>query len=110
MTYVDHGSGPGPWPPSEGVDPTLGRNYRGRKEDVLVSEWVKIHEISSDPRLSADDRIRLTCVAMSELAIAQSMRIIHGDRRAERYKERGGCVRFDEQGDPCLPIDATERL
>lgn len=31
---IDHGSDPGPYPLSEGVDPTLGSDYRADPDDL----------------------------------------------------------------------------
>jgi hypothetical protein len=51
------------------------------------------------------DALELLTLAIKELAIASSLRLIHGDKTgAQRYLESGGHVRFDDEDEPWLVL------
>jgi hypothetical protein len=64
---------------------------------------VRIANITSEPGLKTAERIKLLAMAMEELALMQSLIIIHGEQRAAaRYIEAGGHIRFDDFGEPVI--------
>jgi hypothetical protein len=64
---------------------------------------VRIVNIASEPGLKPKERIELLALAMQELALMQSLVIIHGpDRAAALYIQRGGHIRFDDFGEPVI--------
>lgn len=65
--------------------------------------WVKIAELGR-AGLTADQILDAITMALTELGIAQGLVVIHGDRAARVYAEHGGHIRFDDDGDPCVPI------
>lgn len=57
--------------------------------------------------VSVDVKIRLVAMLMEELAVAEALTLIHGrDGGYRRYYEAGGHVRFDEDGEPYLDVEA----
>jgi hypothetical protein len=63
--------------------------------------WIRIKEISKAP-ITPKQKIDLMATAMEELALAEALRIIHGDRWPSRYTEMGGHVRFDDENEPVI--------
>jgi hypothetical protein len=54
-------------------------------------------------QLSPDDALTAVAVALEELALMEALTMIHGRARAAQvYVERGGHVRFDDNGEPVL--------
>lgn len=78
-------------------------------KDQSKLTFVPIKDIGTFPGLTTDDRLRLTAAAMIELAVAQSFKVIHGDRAQQRYAESGGTVRFNDEDEPCIWVMAKER-
>jgi hypothetical protein len=74
--------------------------------------WVRLADLSSaEVELSAEERIDLVCTAMEEWAVAKALVNIHGEERgAERYKEAGGHIRFDADGEPVIWYQRKKRL
>jgi hypothetical protein len=60
--------------------------------------WVLIKDIAR-----AKDPVELLARAMTELAVAESLTLIHGkEYAARRYAEIGGTVRFTDLGEPMI--------
>jgi hypothetical protein len=75
-------------------------------------EIIMYVQVDSIPRhgLSADQMIDATILAMTELAVAEALILVHGTRRGiERYQERGGCVRWTPWGMVFVPVFAPKR-
>jgi hypothetical protein len=68
-----------------------------------AARWVRVSQISSSG-LTADQMLRAIEMAITELALAQALWMIHGSRWPEVYKARGGHIRFDDAGEPCVPV------
>jgi hypothetical protein len=79
-------------------------------DEVTRIEWryldhlvraIPIKDIAKE--LSGEEALAAAAMAMEEVALAEALAIIHGKARAaELYVERGGHVRFDENGEPVL--------
>jgi hypothetical protein len=76
-------------------------------EDLMAAgeskpgQWVRIADLGK-AGLPAGRLLGLMAMTISELAIAQSLRIAHGDNWAAMYVDRGGQVRFDSEGEPSV--------
>lgn len=59
---------------------------------------VRMRDLGREP-----DAIELLATAMEELAVAQALVMIHGEARGLlRYREAGGRVWFDADGEPVI--------
>lgn len=65
-------------------------------------DWIRIADIPQSD-LPGDQKIALVAMALEEAAIAQALKMIHGDRWEDVYVSVGGHVRMDEQGEPVVP-------
>lgn len=65
--------------------------------------WVRLCQIG-EAGLTADQVLAAIEMAMTELAIAMALEMIHGDRWPQVYKTLGGHIRFDYNGEPCVPV------
>lgn len=63
--------------------------------------WIRMLDIA-DSDLSVHDKTELMAIAMTDLAYAMALEIVHGDRWMDRYVQMGGKVRFDDDGEPCI--------
>ena len=71
--------------------------------------WVRIRQIC-EAGLAADQVAELVAVAITELGIAEALVMMHGRvRGTQLYVAHGGHVRFDEDGEPCLPLPLAGR-
>ncbi len=52
--------------------------------------------------LPAEIKTELLAIAMTDLAYAMALEIIHGDRWFDRYVSTGGRVRLDTDGEPMI--------
>jgi hypothetical protein len=60
--------------------------------------WVRISELAGDPQWA-----ELLATAITDLAMAQALVMIHGQERGlARYLAGGGRVRFDADGEPVI--------
>jgi hypothetical protein len=64
----------------------------------MAERWVRIADLAGDP-----DAAELLATALTDLAVARSLVLMHGERHGlRRYIEAGGRVRFDDQGEPVI--------
>jgi hypothetical protein len=76
----------------------------------MATEWVRISDMADRDDLTVDQVIDGMVMLIHELATAQALKMVHGEERASvMYAERGGIVRFDEQGEACVPLDVLQR-
>ena len=74
---------------------------------VTVNAAIRLRDI---PRymMSADSRTRLRVAAAADLALYESLILIHGRSDAWRHYLRfGGIIRFDKAGDPWILVEVT---
>lgn len=72
--------------------------------------WIRIGDLGKVEGLTAEHQIHLLATAMEESALAQALVLIHGTRAGlERYITTGGCVRFDDDGEPVIWSAAKSR-
>jgi hypothetical protein len=69
------------------------------REGLVTGRWVRISDLH---RVGAQ-ATSLLATTMTDLAVAQSLVLIHGKERGiARYIEAGGRVRFDGDGEPVI--------
>lgn len=59
--------------------------------------WIRIKDIPNEP-----ESIELLARAFREMAIAQSLVIIHGQERGMKRYAEIGTVKLDDDGEPCI--------
>lgn len=70
---------------------------------LRANEFLRPILIKDIPKkLRGEEALAATVMAFEELAIAEGLRVIHGDRWGLVYKMHGGHVRFDDDGEPVL--------
>jgi hypothetical protein len=71
--------------------------------DLPGARWVRVQDIGSASELAAGQRIALLTLAITELAAAESLLLIHGTAHGlEHYWRLGGRVRLDVDGFPVI--------
>lgn len=69
---------------------------------MIAVEWVRIVDLGAH----GEAGLLALAGALEQLAIAQALVMLHGQAEgARRYAASGGCVRFDEQGEPLWPLE-----
>lgn len=70
--------------------------------------YIRLKDIPHAATLGPGAKLVLIHHSMVELAMAQTYMIIHGDNAAEVYVQRGGLIRFDDDGEPVIPVSAAD--
>lgn len=66
---------------------------------------VRLDELATAEGLSATERVHYLAEAMEWLAMAQSLVMFHGPRRAAERLEQAGCpIRFDAEGEAVVIV------
>jgi hypothetical protein len=71
--------------------------------------WVRVEDVPRQSGLTDEELLAGVVLAMYELAVCQSLQMMHGKAEGFRkYVQYGGHIRFDEERRPIIELEAIQ--